>query len=331
LFTFVTDFDDKNDYRTMEDNKQERFPIVDESGEVVGSATRGECHDGSRMLHPVVHLHVFNSQNEVYLQKRPEWKDIQPGKWDTSVGGHMDYGETPDEALVREAGEELGITDFQPVRVGQYVFDSRRERELVYVNRTTYNGRVCPSAEELDGGRFWTLDEIRAAIGQDILTPNFESEFQRFFLTPKDETYRLLTEQIGALVEGETDAVCVMANVAAAIHSEMGFFWTGFYRVIDGELRLGPFQGPVACMHIGYGKGVCGTAWQRRETIVVPDVEAFPGHIACSSLSRSEIVVPVFNSQGDVAAVLDIDSRELGTFDDTDRRWLERICGFCRM
>ena len=167
----------------MQDNSKERFPIVDEEGRVVGAATRGECHNGSKLLHPVVHLHVFNTRGEVYLQKRPEWKDIQPGKWDTSVGGHIDYGETPEQALVREVGEELGITDFVPERIGMYVFESRRERELVYVHRTTYNGPIRPSAEELDGGRFWSMDEIRAAIGQKILTPNFESEFQRFFLT----------------------------------------------------------------------------------------------------------------------------------------------------
>ena len=166
----------------MQDNNKERFPIVDEEGRVVGAATRGECHNGSKLLHPVVHLHVFNSRGEVYLQKRPEWKDIQPGKWDTSVGGHIDDGETPEQALIREVGEELGITDFVPERVGKYVFESLRERELVYVNRTVYDGTVRPSTEELDGGRFWTMDEIRAAIGQEILTPNFESEFQKFFL-----------------------------------------------------------------------------------------------------------------------------------------------------
>ena len=142
----------------------------------------------------------------------------------------------------------------------------------------------------------------------------------------KEEKYQLLFEQIKALVEGETDVVAVMANVAAAIHETMGFFWTGFYRVVREELVLGPFQGPVACMHIPFGRGVCGTAWQRRETIVVPDVELFPGHIACSSLSRSEIVVPVFSQTGEVAAVLDIDSRELATFDDTDRRYREMMC-----
>lgn len=134
-----------------------------------------------------------------------------------------------------------------------------------------------------------------------------------------------------ALTEGENDAIAVMANISAAIHGAMGFWWTGFYRVVGGELVLGPFQGPVACMHIGFGRGVCGTAWKERKTIVVPDVEQFPGHIACSSESRSEIVVPVFSKTGDVMAVLDIDSKELGTFDDTDREYLERICGLLNM
>lgn len=166
----------------MKDNSLEIFPIVDEEGQVVGKATRGECHSGSKLLHPVVHLHVFNSQGEVYLQRRPDWKDIQPGKWDTSVGGHIDYGETPEQALTREVREELGITAFIPERIGKYPFESQRERELVYVHRTTYDGPIQPSADELDGGRFWSIDEIRAAIGKDVLTPNFESEFTRFFL-----------------------------------------------------------------------------------------------------------------------------------------------------
>ena len=161
----------------MKDNNQELFPLVDEEGRVTGKATRGECHNGSRLLHPVVHLHLFNSKGELYLQKRPEWKDIQPGKWDTAVGGHIDYGETPEDALHREVREELGITDFQPQFVEKYIFESACERELVYVNRTTYDGPIRPSSEELDGGRFWTLHEIHAAIGQGVLTPNFESEF----------------------------------------------------------------------------------------------------------------------------------------------------------
>lgn len=141
----------------------------------------------------------------------------------------------------------------------------------------------------------------------------------------KSEKYKLLVSQISSLIEGETDAVAVMSNVAAAIHQTMGFWWTGFYRVKNNELILGPFQGPVACMHIGYGKGVCGTAWKQAETIVVPDVELFPGHIACSSESRSEIVVPVRNEAGEITAVLDIDSKELATFDDVDKEWLEEI------
>ena len=141
----------------------------------------------------------------------------------------------------------------------------------------------------------------------------------------KVEKYKLLTEQIKSLVAGETDQVAVMANVAAAIHLEMGFWWIGFYRVQNGELVLGPFQGPVACMHIGYGKGVCGSSWKQGETIVVPDVEQFPGHIACSSESRSEIVVPVRSADGEMIAVLDIDSKDLATFDAVDKLWLEEI------
>lgn len=162
------------------DNKDELFPIVDEEGQVVGKATRGECHGGARLLHPVVHLHVFNNNGEIFLQKRPEWKDIQPGKWDTAVGGHIDYGETPEDALVREVREELGITTFTPQWLGMYVFESQRERELVYVYQMVYDGEIRPSEAELDGGRFWTIDEIRSAIGKGILTPNFESEFLRF-------------------------------------------------------------------------------------------------------------------------------------------------------
>lgn len=161
------------------DNQQEIFPIVSESGEVTGAATRGECHGGSMLLHPVVHLHVFNSKGDIYLQKRPEWKDVQPGRWDTAVGGHVAYGETPEEALRREAREELGLTDFAPEFVDRYVFESKRERELVYVNRAVFDGEIRPSAEELAGGRFWSMREIREAMGKGVLTPNFESEFRR--------------------------------------------------------------------------------------------------------------------------------------------------------
>lgn len=141
----------------------------------------------------------------------------------------------------------------------------------------------------------------------------------------KSRKYEELLQQVLGLVEGETDLVGVLANVSAAIHTAMGFWWTGFYLVRDGKLQLGPFQGPVACYRIARGRGVCGTAWDRAETIVVPDVEQFPGHIACSSESRSEIVVPIKDAQGDVMAVLDIDSRSLSTFDDDDRRYLEQL------
>ena len=147
----------------------------------------------------------------------------------------------------------------------------------------------------------------------------------------KEEKYRELVPQVKAVVEGETDRIANMANVASMLHETFGFWWTGFYRVSpptpERELVLGPFQGPLACTRIKKGKGVCGTAWERGETVIVPDVDAFPGHIACSSLSRSEIVVPVWEN-GMVVAVLDIDSKELGTFDEVDKKYLEEIVSY---
>ena len=140
----------------------------------------------------------------------------------------------------------------------------------------------------------------------------------------KAEKYEVLYKQIKELVGYETDEIANMANISSMIHETFGFLWTGFYRVVGEELVLGPFQGPLACSRIKFGKGVCGTAWKEECSLVVPDVEQFPGHIACSSLSRSEIVVPVL-SDGVIVAVLDIDSRELSTFDAEDRFWLEKI------
>lgn len=140
----------------------------------------------------------------------------------------------------------------------------------------------------------------------------------------KKDRYQELYRQIESVVSGETDQIANMANVAALLHEAFGFWWTGFYIVKGNQLVLGPFQGPVACTRIDYGKGVCGSSWQRKETIIVPDVHQFPGHIACSSLSKSEIVVPIFSGT-EVFAVLDIDSRELATFDEADRIWLEKI------
>lgn len=141
----------------------------------------------------------------------------------------------------------------------------------------------------------------------------------------KKERYEALLPQIESLVKGESDRIANMANVAAALWQTFGFFWIGFYRVIDDELVLSPFQGPVACTRIRRGKGVCGTAWQEARTVVVPDVEQFPGHIACNSASQSEIVVPLFNGD-EVTGVLDIDSDTLNTFDEVDAYYLEQIC-----
>lgn len=140
----------------------------------------------------------------------------------------------------------------------------------------------------------------------------------------KKSKYDLFVKQLYNLIKDENDIISILANTSAALHDSFGFFWVGFYLVKNGELRLGPFQGNVACTHIKYGNGVCGTAWARQETIVVPDVEQFEGHIACSSQSRSEIVVPVFINNN-VYGVLDIDSKEPDSFDNTDKKYLEEI------
>lgn len=143
----------------------------------------------------------------------------------------------------------------------------------------------------------------------------------------KAEKYQEVCKQIQSVVSGETDQIANMANTAALLHEAFGFWWTGFYIIRGNQLVLGPFQGPVACTRIEFGKGVCGTSWERRETVIVPDVHLFPGHIACSSLSQSEIVVPIFHND-EIYAVLDIDSKELATFDEVDKEWLEKIVAF---
>lgn len=165
------------------DNSTEIFPIVDEEGNTIGSATRGECHNGSKLLHPVVHLHLFDKMGRLYLQQRPLWKEIQPGKWDTAVGGHVDYGEDIETALIREAREEIGIKDFEPQFLMRYLFESEREKELVYVYCTVHDGEIKPS-DELDGGRFWSIREIEDAKGKEVLTPNFELEFGMLMRLP---------------------------------------------------------------------------------------------------------------------------------------------------
>ena len=158
------------------DDSEEIFPVVDEAGNVIGKATRGECHGGSKLLHPVVHLHVFDAAGRLYLQHRPEWKDIQPGKWDTAVGGHVDFGENVAAALKREALEELGLVDFTPEYLKSYVFDSDRERELVNSFKTVVDPLAVRPSDELDGGRWWTVEELKNAT--DDLTPNLRHELR---------------------------------------------------------------------------------------------------------------------------------------------------------
>lgn len=160
-------------------NNEEEFPLVDELGNIIGSATRKECHNGSKLLHPVVHLHVFNSAGELYLQKRPAWKDIQPDKWDTAVGGHVDLGEHVEAALRREVREEIGITDFTPEFICSYVFESKIEKELVFVYKTVYDKEIIPDKEELSDGCFWNIKEINNNLGKNVFTPNFEGEIEK--------------------------------------------------------------------------------------------------------------------------------------------------------
>lgn len=162
------------------DNSDEVFPVVDEEGNVIGKATRRECHSGLKLLHPVVHLHVFNKSGELYLQHRPDWKDIQPGKWDTAVGGHVDFGESIETALRREAREELGLEGFKSRFLKRYVFESAKERELVNAFCTEISEVPIPG-DELDGGRFWNRKEILDGIGKGIFTPNFEQEYLNLF------------------------------------------------------------------------------------------------------------------------------------------------------
>jgi len=167
--------------------KVEWFPLINDKGETVGKATRQECHNGSKLLHPVVHIHIFNEKGELYLQKRSIHKDIQPGKWDTAVGGHIDYGETIEEALRREVREELGIVDFTPQFLTNYIFESDIEKEMVYSYHTIYTGPITPNPDELEDGRFWEIKDIIANIGQHVFTPNFEKEFQNIILPRLDQ------------------------------------------------------------------------------------------------------------------------------------------------
>ena len=162
----------------MPDKANEIVPNGDPRGNTIGKATRGECHNGSKILHPVVHLQLFNSRGELYLQKRALHKDIQPGKWDTAVGGHVDYGENIQTALRREAREELGITLFEPVLIGKYIFESEIEKELVHTFFTLYDGEIHPDRDEVEYGRFWSISELEKNLGAGLFTPNFENEYR---------------------------------------------------------------------------------------------------------------------------------------------------------
>jgi len=163
--------------------KSEEFPLIDDEGNVVGRATRAYCHGGSMVLHPVVHLHITDLQGRIYLQKRSMMKDIAPGRWDTAVGGHVDYGETLEEAVRREAREELGMRlRVEPRFLFQYVWKSSRERELVTAFHVVYTGKLTPDHDEVDEGRFWEIDELKAQLGQEVFTQQFEQKELRHLM-----------------------------------------------------------------------------------------------------------------------------------------------------
>lgn len=219
-----------------------------------------------------------------------------------------------DPLSLNKQGGDIGTR----YRTGVYYTEEADRALIASVFEAEARRLGAPLVVELEPLRNFYLAEERH---QDYLDKNPDGYCH---VPLKTFRYLRLYQDMKLILEGEPDVVARMANMAALIHERMHFFWTGFYRVQGEQLVLGPFQGPEACFRIGFGKGVCGSAWKEERTLVVPDVEEFPGHIACSSLSRSEIVVPIFKA-GEVSAVLDIDSKELSTFDATDALWLEKI------
>lgn len=159
---------------------EEVFPLVDKNGNIIGQATRSYCHGGSMLLHPVVHLHVFNTKGELYLQKRSSKKEIFPNLWDSSVGGHIDLGETPEIAVMREALEELGLTAFTPHFILKHIIETHFEKELTYCYYTISDRKLRPDKDEVSDGRFWTIDEVNDTLNKGIFTPNFETDFKLF-------------------------------------------------------------------------------------------------------------------------------------------------------
>lgn len=160
--------------------QEEIFPLVDENGNVIGQATRSECHSGSKILHPVIHLHIFNSRGELYLQKRSATKDIQPDRWDSAVGGHIDLNESAEEAVLREAREELGINSITPHYITKYIIETDVERELTYCFYAIYDGYIHIDQKEVSDGRFWAIEEIKAKLNRSVFTFNFEKDFDKF-------------------------------------------------------------------------------------------------------------------------------------------------------
>jgi len=158
--------------------QEEIFPLVDNEGNVVGEASRSVCHSGSKLLHPVIHLHIFNSKGELYLQKRSATKDMQPGKWDSSVAGHIDLNESPETAALREAAEELGLSDINPRYIAKYIVETERERELTYCFYALYDGDFTLNKDELSDGKFWKISEIQEQLDKGVFTPNFEQDFK---------------------------------------------------------------------------------------------------------------------------------------------------------
>ena len=242
-------------------------------------------------------------------------------------------------ACLRIYGKEAGVVQIGRVAVieslrGSGIGRMMMRQAISYVTGNSTDEKIYLEAQTYAIGFYEKLgfkvisdeflDEGIPHKGMELDICRDESRGTKDTGRAKDESYNLIYKQIEALTSGEDDVIANMSNIAAILHSTFGFWWTGFYVVKGDELVLGPFQGPIACSRIPFGRGVCGTAWKRKESIVVPDVEQFPGHIACSSLSRSEIVVPVLRG-GNVIALIDIDSKELNTFDGIDREHLERI------
>ena len=309
-------------------------------------AVAAACHDlglvGDRVTHHLESGRIIRSMSELRRWFTPEQIEVIAQAAEDHRASSKSEPRSIYGRIIAEADRQI-VPETVIRRTVQYGL-----RNYPELNREGHWKRTLEHLNEkyAEGGylRLWIpessnaarLKELRSLIAD---TSALRKVFEGIY---KEEIYRDLLPKVRSLCEGERDYVARMANVAALIHRSLEFWWTGFYRVVDDELVLGPFQGPVACSRIAYGKGVCGTAWKEGKTIVVPDVEQFPGHIACSSESRSEIVVPVFGQCepceedeyctpgsveciGEICAVLDIDSRELGRFDDVDARWLEEI------